>query len=148
MRQLLIAASLCLAATASHADEWVIKQSTSDVTSTADRMEAVIEASPAKLVARVDHQAAAKGADLEMGPATVLIFGNPALGTPLMQADPRSAMDLPIRVLVWEEDGKTNIGYLSTDTLKERYSLDDASEIVDSMAQVLDRLTDMALQPN
>lgn len=95
MRHLFATTALCLAATATHAENWVIKSCPHDVATTADRLEAIIVESCASVVARVDHQVAAQGAGLAMAPATVLIFGSPALGTPLMQADPRAALEMP-----------------------------------------------------
>ena len=145
MRLTPIAISLSLAATVAHGGDWITKPSPHDVATTADRLEAVIAESPATLVARVDHQAAAAEADLTMDPATVLIFGNPALGTPLMQADPRAALDLPLRILVWEEDGETNVGYLSTEALAARYELSEAEETLARMAEALDGITDQAV---
>ena len=146
MRLPLAAISLCLAAaTTAHAGDWVTKASPHDVATTADRLAAIIEESPATLVARVDHQAAAMDAGLTMDPATVLIFGNPALGTPLMQADPRTALDLPLRVLVWARDGETTVGYLSTEALAARYDLAEAEETLARMAEALEGITDQAV---
>jgi uncharacterized protein (DUF302 family) len=146
MRCLMSAAAMMVAATTAQADEWIVKHSPYDVQETADRLEGVIEKSPASLVARVDHQKSAVDANLEMTPATVLIFGNPALGTPLMQADPKSALDLPARVLIWEDaDDGTQVGYLSAETLSERYDLSDATEALDTLSNALNNLTDMAV---
>ncbi|WP_330449441.1 DUF302 domain-containing protein [Paracoccus marcusii] len=148
MRRLLASIALGLAAAnAAHAEDWVVKSSPHDVTVTADRLEAIIADGPATLVARVDHQAAAADAGLTMDPATVLIFGNPKVGTPLMQADPRAALDLPLRVLIWQQDSSTNIGYLSVEALAKRYDFDGADEALAGMAQALDRMTDGAVQP-
>lgn len=124
MRYLLSAAAMMVAATTAQAGPY-------DVQETADRLEAVIEKSPTSLVARVDHQKAASDSDLQMPPATVMIFGNPALATPLMQADPKSAMDLPARVLIWEDADGTQVGYLSAETLSERYDLSAATEALE-----------------
>lgn len=148
MRSLLAATAVGLAAAmapAAHAEEWVIKSSPHDVATTADRLEAVIADSPASLVARVDHQAAAAEAGLQMDPATVLIFGNPQLGTPLMQADPHAALDLPLRVLIWQQDGATSLGYLSVDALAARHDLGDAAEALRAIKGALDRMTDAAI---
>lgn len=145
MRHLLATIALTLVATTAHAEEWVVKSSSHDVATTADRLAEIIEQSPATLVARVDHQAAAADAGLQMNPATVLIFGNPQIGTPLMQADPRVALDLPLRVLIWEQDGTTSVGYLSVEALAARHDLDDATEALDTMTIALDKMTDGAV---
>ncbi|CAM3049816.1 DUF302 domain-containing protein [Paracoccus nototheniae] len=146
MRRLLASLALALGlATTAHAEDWVIKSSPHDVATTADRLEAIIDDSPATLIARVDHQAAAEGAGLQMDPATVLIFGNPQIGTPLMQADPRAALDLPLRVLVWQQGGATSVGYLSVEALAARHDLAGAAEALDAMGQALDRMTEGAV---
>lgn len=144
MRHLIATTAFCLAATAAHAEDWVIKSSPHDVATTADRLEAIIAESPASVVARIDHQAAAQGVELEMAPATVLIFGNPALGTPLMQADPRVALDLPLRVLVWQGETGTNIGYLSVEALARRYDISSAADVLSSIGGALNKMTDKA----
>lgn len=145
MHRIFAAIAVCLTGTAALAEEWVVKTSPHDVATTADRLEAVIAESPASLVARVDHQAAAAKAGLEMQPATVLIFGNPAMGTPLMQADPRVALDLPLKVLIWQDGEATSIGYLTPDSLAERYDLADTEELRAKVTQALDGLTDKAI---
>lgn len=78
---------------------------------TVQRAVAEIEARGLVVVQRIDHAAAARGAGLELAPATVLVFGNPKAGTPLMQAAPTFALDLPLRLLVWERDGKVAVAY-------------------------------------
>lgn len=138
---------ICLAAGAgtAWADDWITKPSPHDAATTADRLEAAIEASPATLVARIDHAAAAREAGLEMPPATVMILGNPQLGTPLMLRDPRAAIDLPLRVLIWEEGGETTVGYLSPTVLAERHDLTGEDAVLDRIGAALDGLTDAAV---
>jgi uncharacterized protein (DUF302 family) len=76
------------------------------------------------LVCEVDHAAAARSVGLEMQPAHVLIFGNPAAGTPLMRAAPLVALDLPLKVLVWQDhDGTVFVSYSSPAHLAERYGV-------------------------
>src|SRR5688572_7458908 len=86
------------------ADELTTKLSKYSVKETVDRLTAALKDKGITPVARVDHAAAAKGAGLELRPTEVLLFGNPKLGTPLMQANRRVAIDLPMKVLVWEDD--------------------------------------------
>lgn len=145
MRHLLSATALMVMATTAQADEWVVKQSPYDVQETADRLEGIIKESPADLLARVDHQKAASGNDMQLAPSTVMIFGNPALGTPLMQADPKAALDLPARVLIWQDQEGTQLGYLSAETLASRYDLSGATDALDNLSAALNKLTDMAV---
>lgn len=144
MRIILTLTTLLFTAAAAHASDWVIKSSPHDVNVTADRLEAAIDASPAKLAARIDHQKAATEAGLEMSPATVLIFGNPVVGTPLMQANPMVALDLPARVLIWQDEKGTQVGYLEPEKLAERYDID-ASDAIEKLAGAMDMLTEKAI---
>lgn len=82
-----------------------------DHATTLTRAVAAIEERGFTLVHRVDHAAAAQTAGLTLEPSTVLVFGNPKGGTPLLQAAPTMALDLPLRVLVWQRDGKTSVSY-------------------------------------
>lgn len=84
--------------------------SDADVDTTWNRLLAAIEASPANVAFTVDHQANAASVDLDLRPTRLVAFGNPNLGTPLMQARPTAGIDLPIKFLVWEdEDGRTQV---------------------------------------
>ena len=76
------------------------------------------------LFALVDHSGEAEKVGLKMPATKLLIFGSPKAGTPLMLADPHAALDLPLKILVWEDDeGKVWLSYNSTEFLKERYGL-------------------------
>ena len=98
--------------------------STFTVEETADRLSKAIEAKGIKVAARFDHAAGAKAAGLELPPTVVIMFGNPKLGTPLMQADPRIGLDLPMKVLVWQDKaGKVWLGYTPPSTLQARYGI-------------------------
>ena len=98
------------------------------------------------MFARVDHAAGAKSIDTPLDPMVLMIFGNPKIGTPILQANPKAGLDLPIRVLIWEEDGKTQIGYLDPERLKERYSVSTADKSFMTMAGALNKLTSAAAQ--
>ncbi len=79
---------------------------------TLDRLVAAIEAAGLTVFARIDHAAGARAASLAMPPTTVLFYGTPKGGTPLMLAAPLAALDLPLRVLVREaEDGRTLVSF-------------------------------------
>ncbi len=78
--------------------------SDADIDTTWDRLLAAIEASPAGIAYTVDHQANAERVGIELRPTRLVVFGNPNLGTPLMQERPTAGIDLPIRFLVWEDD--------------------------------------------
>lgn len=91
---------------------------------TLDRMEAALRAAGITIFARIDHAAGAASVGLALRPTQVLIFGNPKGGTPLMQADQRVGLDLPLRVLAWEDEaGNANLTYTDIDWLAARYGL-------------------------
>lgn len=144
-KTLVAAAAIGIAATgAAFADDWIIKDSASDVVKTADKLIAVIEKAGATVIARVDHAASAKSIDAELDPMTLVIFGNPAIGTPILQAEPKAGLDLPVRVLIWEKDGATKIGYLEPEELKDRYDVEGADKSFEMMTDALKKLTDEA----
>lgn len=102
----------------------ISKQSDKSVAETVEGLVLMLQAKKIALFARVDHSAEAAKVGLQLRPTTLLIFGNPAGGTPLMQAAQLSALDLPLKLLVWEDlDGKTWISYNSPDYLQKRYNL-------------------------
>lgn len=112
---------------------------------TADRLVAELDKSGIKLAARIDHAAAAKAAGMDMPPAEVVMFGNPKLGTPLMLAQPTVAIDLPMKVLIWQDPaGKVKIGYVAPAIMKQRHQLSGHDEIVKTMTGALDALTKAA----
>jgi uncharacterized protein (DUF302 family) len=125
-------------------DDWIIKQSPHDVATTADRLVTVIKKAGATVFARIDHQAGAMKAGMEMQPATVVLFGNPKIGTPIMKANPRAAIDLPIKVLIWSEDGKTQIGALDPAALKARYGIEGVEKPFAKMTGALNKLMGVA----
>jgi uncharacterized protein (DUF302 family) len=95
----------------------------------------ILQAKGITLFALVDHSGEAAKAGMKMRPTKLLIFGNPRAGTPVMLAAPSSAIDLPLKILVWEDDqGKVWITYNSPSYLQERYNL--RSELLPNIAVI------------
>lgn len=138
----LLAMALTLAATSAQAAETLIHmKSTSDVPTTVERLAVAAEAKGFTVVARVDHAAAAAGAGMELRPTTVVIFGNPRGGTPLMQCDQRAGLDLPLKVLVWENaEGETHLSYDHPRLLGERHRMGDCAQRLEGVAGILEGL--------
>lgn len=90
---------------------------------TVDRLRTALAARGLTVFSRIDHQANARAVGLDMPPATVLIYGNPKAGTPLMLAAPDFALELPLRVLIREEDGATVVVFDSAAALEGRHGL-------------------------
>jgi len=131
-----------------HADDMILKKSSHSAKVTLDRLEAALKEKGITVVARWDHAGAAKQAGMPLRPMEVLIFGNPKLGAPLMQSNPRAAVDLPLKVLAWEDDrGQVWVGYTKADTLAARYDIRNQGEVVEKMAGVLESLTNQAIHP-
>lgn len=90
------------------------------------RLETLLHEKGIKLFAQIDHSGEAARAGMEMRPTKLLIFGNPKAGTPLMQASPSIAIDLPLKLLVSEDaSGRVWIAYNAPAYLQHRHSLPD-----------------------
>ncbi|AZY50607.1 DUF302 domain-containing protein [Bordetella avium] len=104
------AAALSLGTSAAHAHEHLVKfNSARGFDDTVQHLRQGLTSHGMTIFAEIDHAGAAKAVGLEMPPTKVLIFGNPKAGTPLMLAEPDVALDLPLRVLVREREGKTEV---------------------------------------
>jgi uncharacterized protein (DUF302 family) len=90
---------------------------------TIERLTQAIAVAGATLFATIDQSAAARGAGLELRPTTLLVFGNPKGGTPLMVAFPLVALDLPLKLLIWEDAGRVNVAYTPMRVVAARYAL-------------------------
>jgi uncharacterized protein (DUF302 family) len=94
------------------------------VDETLKKLQEILQAKGITLFALVDHSGEAAKAAMKMRPTKLLIFGNPKAGTPVMLAAPSSAIDLPIKILVWEDvQGKVWITYNSPSYLQERHNI-------------------------
>lgn len=94
------------------------------VEQTVAKLKETLQAKGVTLFALVDHSGEAEKVGMKMRPTKLLIFGSPKAGTPLMQAAPSVAIDLPLKLLVWEDaQGKVWISYNSPEYLKERHNL-------------------------
>jgi uncharacterized protein (DUF302 family) len=94
------------------------------VDATVEKLKAILNAKSVTLFALVDHSGEAEKAGMAMPPTKLLIFGSPKAGTPLMQATPSIAIDLPLKILVWEDAaGKAWVSYNAPDYLRERHNV-------------------------
>jgi len=110
-------------------------------TETVERIEATLRAKKIKLFARIDQAAEAAAVGLTLRPTVLLIFGDPAKGTPLMDSHPGFAMDLPLKALVWEAGpSEVWIGLNSPEFLQKRHQLPSApfSEVTRLFAGIVD----------
>lgn len=108
------------------ADGVASRPSAYSVVETVGRLEAVLQSRNITVFAKIDHAAEAAKVGLTMPPAQLLIFGNPRAGTPLMLATPIIGLDLPLKVLIWQDPaGKVSVSFNSSDFLRQRYGLND-----------------------
>lgn len=116
------------------------RRSPHGVHATIERLLAALERHGVPLLARIDHGAGAAAAGLQLGGEQVLIFGDAKLGTLLMQADPRVGYELPLRLLVWDAESETMIGYRSPIELAASYALASQREVLTRMEALLETL--------
>lgn len=90
--------------------------------------------------AQIDHAAAAREVGMDLADEVVLVFGNPRAGTPLMQADPRVGIELPLRILVWNQGGETIVGYNDPKSFADAYNLTSQAATLDAMSSLLHAL--------
>ena len=117
----------------------VTKVSPLSVAATVSRLTGILAAKRMKVFAVIDQSEEARGAGLKLRETTLVIFGNPAAGTPVMDAAPLAALDLPLKVLIWADGTRTNVTYYSPAALATRYGL--SAELATNLAGI-DPLTD------
>jgi uncharacterized protein (DUF302 family) len=128
-----------LAPASARAVEGVITTpSSSDVKTTTDRLQKHLTDKGITIFARIDHAGAAKSIGQTLRPMELLVFGNPKLGTPLIQKNPEIGLDLPLKALVYQgENGTTYIAYTDPAFLAKRYGIAGAESTVTQIAEAL-----------
>jgi uncharacterized protein (DUF302 family) len=92
--------------------------------------------------ATIDQAAAAKQSGLTMRPTTLIVFGNPKAGTPLMDAFPLAALDLPLKLVVWEQDATVSVAYVTGSELAARYGITGKDALIAAIDNALSALGD------
>lgn len=114
------------------------------VDQTVDRLKQILETKGVTLFVLVDHSGEAAKVGMKMPPTKLLIFGSPKGGTPIMLAAPSIALDLPLKILVWEDkQGKVWTSYNSTEYLQERHGV--PQQLVQNLA-ILEALATKAAE--
>jgi uncharacterized protein (DUF302 family) len=122
----------------------VTKLSPRPVAGTVARLTGMIAAKGMKLFSVIDQSAEASRVGLELRATTLVIFGSPASGTPVMAASPLAAIDLPLKVLVWADGEQTKVSYVPPSVLAARHHL--SPELAANLADI-DPLTDALVAP-
>lgn len=139
--------SLVSSVTFAHSDVFIEKDSKYSVGETVDRLEEAVKAAGMGVFARVDHEAAATKSGLTLAPSQVLIFGNPKLGTALMNCEGAIALDLPLRVAVWQDSkGQVKAAYNAPSHLKSKYHVKDCDPVFDKMTGALSNFVNKATE--
>ena len=147
MRQLVsIALFTLLTATSTFAAEGLIDvRSQHSVNETADRLESILTAKGMTVFARIDHAAGAKKAGKDLPPTELVVFGNPKVGTPLMQCSRSIAIDLPQKALIWEDDsGAVWISYNDPKFLKLRHATEGCDPVFEKVSGALSNFASKA----
>ena len=135
-----------LSAGYSQAADLITKQSPHTVSVTMDRLATAVENAGAKVFARVDHAAGASSVGMELRPTQLLIFGNPKLGTPALQAGQTSGLDLPLRVVAYKDaNGQVFLSYHSPSELAADHGIPSDATVLTKMTVALDKLTNKAV---
>ncbi|MFK7876595.1 MAG: DUF302 domain-containing protein [Paracoccaceae bacterium] len=137
-------ATLAMTMPAAAAD-LIRKSSPYSVAVTMDKLEAAVTGAGARVFARVDHAAGAASVDMELADAQLLIFGNPKLGTPAMQAGITSGLDLPLRVLVYQGAAGVELVYHDPKTLSSAHGIPSDAKVLKMMTGAMGTLTDKAI---
>ena len=122
----------------------VTKLSPRTVGDTVARLTGMLAAKGVKLFDTIDQRAAAREVGLDLRETVLMIFGNPAAGTPVMMAAPLSALDLPLKVLIWDDEGQTKVTYYAPAAIAARHHLN--ADLAAKLS-VVDPLTDALIAP-
>jgi uncharacterized protein (DUF302 family) len=112
----------------------ITKTASGSVDAAVDRLVQLVRERSMTVFAAIDHSGEARGHGLELRDTKLIIFGSPTGGTPVMQASPLAALDLPLKVLVWDDGGQTKVSYTDPDALAVRHHL--SSELASRLAGI------------
>jgi uncharacterized protein (DUF302 family) len=122
----------------------VTKTSPVSVTDTVSRLTQLLASKGMKLFAVIDQREEARRVGLDLRETTLVMFGSPTAGTPVMVASPLAALDLPLKVLVWADGAETRVSYEAPSALAARYRL--SPDLASNLAGI-DGLTDALVAP-
>ncbi len=124
----------------------IIKRSRYAYAETLARLQTAIAGAGNTIFITIDQAAAAATAGLALRPTSLIVFGNPKGGTLLMQAAPLIALELPLKLLVWEDDGAVDVAYVPVTEAAAHYGLSEKGELLAAIDRNLAALTDSIAQ--
>lgn len=138
----------CIVATAAAGDGLISIKSAHDVKATADRLENVLKQKGMNVFIRINHAAGARKVGKNLRPTELVVFGNPKVGTPLMQCNQSVAIDLPQKALVWQDEkDQVWLTYNDPNYLAQRHGLDKCPEVIKKVAKALSNFARAAAMP-
>lgn len=149
VRLLLSLVLICFLASIAFADSGLISvQSSHDVKATADRLESALREKGMTVFIRINHAEGARKIGASLRPTQLLIFGNPNVGTPLMQCGQSVAIDLPQKALIWEDEvGQVWLSYNDPKYIANRHGLTGCTEVIKRIEEALSNFAKMATMP-
>lgn len=150
MRHIILTISMVLfLSTALLADNGLVHvQSAHNVKATADRLENILKTKGMKIFMRVNHAQAAADINKTLRPTELLVFGNPKVGTPLMQCNQTAGIDLPQKALIWQDPaGKVWFTYNDPSYLAQRHALSECLPVIEKVGQALAAFAQAATKP-
>ncbi|MFK5971340.1 MAG: DUF302 domain-containing protein [Candidatus Marithrix sp.] len=150
MRKWLVVAFFLIPLTGYSTDGMISIQSTNgSVAEVANRLESILSKKGLKIFNRISHSDGAKTVDLKLAPTELLIFGNPKVGTPLMQCNQTTGIDLPQKMLIWQDDkDQVWLTYNDPQYIAERHGIsDNCAKVITKIGKVLNKLANAASKP-
>ena len=150
MRQILYTiTALFLLASLAYADNGIINvKSSHEVKATADRLENALKQKGMTVLIRINHAEGAQKVGIKLRPTELVVFGNPKVGTPLMQCSQSTAIDLPQKALVWEDsEGQVWLSYNDPNYLVERHGITGCAEVIKKIEKALSNFAKAATMP-
>lgn len=126
------------------ADGMEVLESDSDMAGTIDRLLSALDDAGMNIFQEVDHGMGAASAGMELEPTYLVMFGNPEIGTQLMQCGRSVGIDLPMKALIWQEGETVYVGYNNADHLAERHGLDECDEVIVQVSGALENFASQA----
>lgn len=124
----------------------MVKQSPHSPEETMAMLKETVTQKGLTIFSEVNHTEQAQQVGMELHSVRVLSFGDPKVGTVLMQADPHVGIELPLKILVAEKNGRTIVGYTDPETYSEKYDLEGKEEILKKMHNLLEEIVGMVTQ--
>ena len=136
-------------ASVTYADNGIISiKSSHDVKTTVDRLENILMEKGMTVFIRINHAEGAQKVGKKLRPTELIIFGNPKVGTPLMQCGQSVAIDLPQKALIWQDEaGQVWLSYNDPKYLASRHSIKECDEIIKKIEKALGNFARMATMP-